>query len=316
VRSGEGDGIRVQPDANRFLRPEALNPRTVLASLGVRPRRRRGEGLEFESLREYVVGDEPRRIDWRATARRGRPIVRSHRHEESRTVLLAVDCSRLMGSRAEPETATPDSRSGHAHAGGFAATKLDHAIDAALALAFAGLVAGDRVGLVLFDRGIRGQIAPVADRASLGLFVDTLSLARTRAVEADYRRMTRELLGHQRKRAMIVVLTDFMEVDDAELVAPMATLARRHEVVFVALREPILEQIESGPEGPAAEGAVSDKDAIGRIHRRIVLADLLREREGRLVRLRRRGLSVLDVPPAEATARTLNRFLELRYGAA
>jgi uncharacterized protein (DUF58 family) len=316
VLSGEGDAIRVQPDANRFLRPEALNPRTVLASLGVRPRRRRGEGLEFESLREYVVGDEPRRIDWRATARRGRPIVRSHHHEESRTVLLAVDCSRLMGSRAEPDATTLESRSGPAPDGGFAATKLDHAIDAALALAFAGLVAGDRVGLVLFDRGIRGQIAPVADRASLGLFVDALSLARTRPVEADYRRMTRELLSNQRKRAMIVVLTDFMEVDDAELVAPMATLARRHEVVFVALREPILEQIESEPDGLVAQAAGAGTDAIGRIHRRIVLADLLREREGRLVRLRRRGLSVLDVPPAEATASTLNRFLELRYGAA
>jgi uncharacterized protein (DUF58 family) len=302
--------MRVQPETERFLRPEALDPRTVLASLGVRPKRRRGDGLEFDSLREYVPGDEPRRIDWRATARRGRPIVRTHRHEESRTVILAVDCSRLMGTRA------PRGSEGDAEVdAGFASTKLDHAIDAALALAFAGLVAGDRMGLVLFDHGLRGQVAPVADRSSLGLFVDALSGVQTRPVEADYRRLTRELLARQRKRAMVIVLTDFMEVADEELVAPMALLARQHEVVFVALREPILEQLDrpGGQSEVAGESADASRRLLS-IHRRIVLADLLREREERLVHLRRRGLSVLDVPPAEATAATLNRYLELRYG--
>jgi uncharacterized protein (DUF58 family) len=272
LEAGEGDVMRVQPETARFLRPEALDPKTVLASLGVRPKRRRGDGLEFDSLREYVIGDEPRRIDWRATARRGRPIVRTHRHEESRTVILAVDSSRLMGARAPH----PSESSAPAVEAGFASTKLDHAIDAALALAFAGLVAGDRVGLALFDRGVRGRIAPVAHRASLGLFVDALSGVQTSPVEADYRRLTRELLAHQRKRAMIVVLTDFMEVDHEELVAPMALLARQHEVVFVALREPILEQIEEQP--MAAEAGRTELEAIRSIHRRVVLADLLRER--------------------------------------
>jgi uncharacterized protein (DUF58 family) len=310
VEAGDGDAIQVQPETERFLRPEALDPRTVLASLGVRPKRRRGEGLEFDSLREYVPGDEPRRIDWRATARRGRPIVRTHRHEESRTVILAVDCSRLMGTRA-PRASWG---AGEADAG-FASTKLDHAVDAALALAFAGLVAGDRVGLALFDHGLRAQVTPVADRSSLGLFVDALSTVQTRPVEADYRRLTRELLARQRKRAMIIVLTDFIEVADEELVAPMALLARQHEVVFVALREPILEQLDAVDGEVGVEGEPVDASRrLLPIHRRIVLADLLREREGRLVHLRRRGLSVLDVPPAEATAATLNRYLELRYG--
>jgi len=297
VMADAGRAIRVRPETERFLRPEALDPRRVLAALGARPRRRRGDGLELDSLREYVIGDEPRRIDWRATARRGRPIVRTHRHEESRTVLLAVDASRLMGTRTGP-----------------AATKLDHAIDAALALAFAGLVAGDRVGLLVFDRGLRAQITPIAHRVSLGLFVEALATVQPRSVEADYRRLTRELLARSRKRAMVVVLTDFMELDEQEIVAPMGLLARRHQVVFVALREPILAQLEApgASGGPPGSGG---SDRLLAIHRRIVLADLLREREGRLVQLRRRGLSVLDVPPGEATASTLNRFLELRYGA-
>jgi uncharacterized protein (DUF58 family) len=309
VEGPAGDSILVQPETRHYLRSEALDPKRVLARLGVRPKRARGEGLEFESLRDYVVGDEPRRIDWRATARRGRPIVRNHRHEESRTVLIALDRSRLMGTRAP----RPDAR---LREDGFASTKLDHAIDAALALAFASLVAGDRVGLIVFDRTVVQMISPVVHRASLGLFVDALSEIQPVPFEADYRRVTREILTLQRKRAMLVVLTDFMEVDHDELILPMTRLARRHETIFVALREPILEQLEEeehSTEPPSGSGL---PDSELKLYRRIVLADLLREREARLVTLRRKGISVLDVPPSEATASTLNRYLELRYGAA
>jgi uncharacterized protein (DUF58 family) len=265
-----------------------------------------------------VIGDEPRRIDWRATARRGRPIVRVHRHEESRTVLLALDRSRLMGARAPH----PSERIG---AEGFASTKLDHAIDATLALVFASLVAGDRVGLVVFDREVGRQIAPIPNRASLARFVEALSDVQASPFEADYRRLTRAILSHQRKRAMVIVLTDFMEVDREELIHPMSLLAKRHEVVFVALREPILEQLEEtgavskvrGSSDTATDSSDSsdfrDRPRLD-LYRRIVLADLLREREGRLVALRQRGLSVLDVPPTQATASTLNRFMALRYG--
>ena len=313
----EAQSMLVHPETERFLRPEALDPKTVLASLGVRPRRRRGDGLDFDSLREYVIGDEPRRIDWRATARRGRPIVRTHRHQECRTVLLAVDCSRLMGARAPSRLDESRNLPGSDSAGGFASTKLDFAVDAALALAFASLAAGDRVGLVLFDRALRGMIAPIADRASLGFFVEALSGVQPSRVEADYRRVTREILTRQRKRAMLVVLTDFIEVDRDELVHPMGLLARRHEVIFAALREPVLDEIDgAGDGGSEAFRAGHAKADSADLYRRIVLADLLQEREARLVTLRRQGLSVLDVRPADATAATLNRFLELRYGTA
>ena len=171
--------------------------------------------------------------------------------------------------------------------------------------------------MALFDRGVRGWIAPVADRASLGLFVEALSGVQAAPVEADYRRVAREILARQRKRAMLVVLTDFIEVDAAELIHPMGLLARRHEVVFAALREPVLDGLEA-PSRDRAKTTEGRTAGSGRteLYRRIVLADLLREREGRLVALRRSGLSVLDVRPSEATAATLNRFLELRYGAA
>lgn len=309
VEGVAGDAILVQPETRRYLRSEALDPKRVLAALGVRPKRLRGDGLEFESLREYVIGDEPRRIDWRATARRGRPIVRNHRHEESRTILLVVDRSRLMGTRA------PQKGVGGTIPSGFASTKLDHAIDATLALAFASLVAGDRVGLILFDRAVTRPIAPVVHRASLGRFVEALSAIQPVPFEADYRRVTREILSLQRKRAMVIVLTDFMEVERDELIRPMSLLARHHEVVFVALREPILEQLEDTGSADSSFVSGAESHPID-LYRRIVLSDLLREREGRLVTLRRQGISVLDVPPSEATASALNRYMALRYGTA
>ncbi len=313
VESPGGDRILVQPETARYLRPEALDPRRVLAALGVRPKRSRGEGLEFDHLRDYVIGDEPRRIDWPATARRGRPVVRTFRQEESRTILLAVDRSRLMGTRA-PSARSADS--GHEGRGkgppDFDPTKLDHAIDAALALVFASLAAGDRVGLLVFDKGIVRFVAPLAHRASLGRFVEALSDVQPESTEADYRRVTREILTRQRKRAMIVVLTDFMEVDREALIQPMSLLARRHQVIFVALREPILERLEEIDD--ASSRGTKGKNVRIDLYRRIVLADLLREREARLVRLRQQGLAVLDVLPGDAIAGTLNLYMTLRHG--
>ena len=119
-RFAEGETLRVYPDTARFLRPAALDPQRLLAALGHKPARRRGDGMEFESLRDYVIGDDPRRLDWAASARRGRPVVRLYQHERNHVVLIALDASRLMGARAGD------------------GTKLDCAVEAALALAVAG----------------------------------------------------------------------------------------------------------------------------------------------------------------------------------
>jgi hypothetical protein len=99
---GDGAVLRVYPDAVHFLRPEALDPRRVLAVIGVKPARRRGEGMDFESLRDYLPGDDPRRVDWRATARRSRLVVRQLQHERNHTVVIAIDFfSRLMASETD-----------------------------------------------------------------------------------------------------------------------------------------------------------------------------------------------------------------------
>jgi uncharacterized protein (DUF58 family) len=285
---GAGDRLRVYPDVARWLRPEALDPRRVLAALGMRPARRRGEGLDFESLRDWVPGDDPRSLDWAASARRARPVVRLRQHEKSQTVILALDASRLMAARVSGRS------------------KLDLAVDAVLALAWTGLACGDRVGLVVFDAVVRAQLAPRGRRADLGDFVEALRCVQPRLVEAELDTLVRHPVLQRQQRALVIVLTDFVEAAAARLLTPLVTLARRHQLLLVALRDPVFEALAARrDDGPA------DVRRHG-LERRLVLDDLLREREVALASLRRAGLQTLDLPGESVTGAVLNRYLALR----
>jgi uncharacterized protein (DUF58 family) len=278
--------LRVYPDTSGLLRPEALDPRRVLESLGVRPARRRGEGMEFESLRDYVPGDDPRRLDWAASARRGRPVMRLHQHERNHTVVIALDASRLMAGRIGSRT------------------KLDHAVDASLALAYAAMLSGDRVALSVFDSEVRGFLAPRAHRRELGPLIEFLRPIEPRLVEADYASLVRTLGARQRRRALVVVFSDFVESDSASPIGILRVLSRYHRVLLVAVRDPLYAELDAGCPGTGMQEAL----------RRVVLDDLLGERETALLSLRRNGLHTLDLAPDHLTAPVLNRYLELRYG--
>jgi uncharacterized protein (DUF58 family) len=281
-----GAALRVYPDAARFLRPEALQPQRVLLSIGVRPQRQRGEGMDFAALRDYLPGDDPRRVDWKATARRGRLVVRQYQHEANHTVIIAVDASRLMAGEV-------DGRS-----------KLDHAVDAALALAYAALTTGDRVGLVVFDREVVAYLAPRAHRHHFGACLELLQPIQPRLVEADHHALLRWVNARHRQRALVVVLTDFVEAGATAFRAPLALLARRHRVVLVAVRDRVYRLLDAGG------GTADPLD----LYRRVVLDDLLRQRETALAVLRRGGAQTLDLAPEAITGAVLNRYLALRHG--
>jgi len=287
VRGPAGAVLDVRPDTRKLLRPEALDARRVLQTLGVRPARPRGEGSEFEALREYVPGDDPRHIDWKATARRGRVMSRIHRHERSHQIVIAVDASRLMAAACGDRT------------------KLDCAVDAALALAYAALVHGDRVGLAIFDRRVRGFVAPRAHRSALGALEAALAHVQPKLEEADHAELVRLLGARQRQRALVVVLTDFVEADASRFQAPLAVLAKRHRALLVALRDPMLAELDA-PHAPNA----GDRE----LYRRIAIDDLVREREVALAELRRAGVQTIDLPPEQIVAPVLNRYLAIRFG--
>ncbi len=263
----------------------ALNVSRLEARLGIRPQRSRGEGFEFESLREYVPGDDPRHIDWRASARSEKLIARQYQVERNHTVIVCVDTGRLMSARV----------------GG--TTKLDHAVAAGVALARATRAAGDRVGWVAFDREIRAWVAPIDARKTVGPLLEATLPLEPSDHDPRYRVLADLLSQRQKKRSLLVILTDFVEgASSATLESYLGLLVRRHCVLLVALRDPLLSQLEEP--APRIDGAG--------IYQRLVLQDLLVEREIALARLRRMGAQTLDLHPKQVTVPLLARYLEIR----
>ncbi len=280
-----GGKIAILPTASSPERRAALSHRSIRDELGLRPRPARGEGREFESLREYFPGDDPRRVDWRATARRGRMMVRQYQTERRHTVILAVDTGRLMAAQAEGNS------------------KLDYALDCAIALARASKEFGDRVGFMAFDRELRLLIQPRGGVGSLGGLVEASARLKASPFEPNYRVLADTLAIHQKKRALIVVLTDFVEGSASrELESYLGVIARRHVVLLVALRDRVLAEVDRRDPGITRD----------RIHRRLALQDLVVEREAALARIARFGAQTLDLDPAEINAPVLNRYLAVR----
>ena len=272
----------------RLQRHAALTHRSLRDELGVRPRRARGEGSEFESLREYVHGDDPRHLDWRASARRGRLIVRRYQTERRHTVIVAVDTGRLMAAKSAGDS------------------KLDCALDCAIALARLSGQFGDRVGLLAFDQELRALAKPRSGAAGVGGLVEATLELRPRPFEPNYRVLAETLARHQKKRALVVVLTDFVEGSASrELESYLAVLARRHCVLLVAMRDRLLAELD----------VREPQIARGRLYRRLALQDLAVEREAALRRIAQFGVQTLDLDPARITAPVLNRYLAIRQAA-
>jgi uncharacterized protein (DUF58 family) len=246
--------------------------------------RRRAPGTEFESIAEYRAGDDPRRIDWRATARMRRLVVRRFQVEQHQDVFLLLDCGRLMGIDAGR------------------GSKLDCAVDAALLLARVALANGDRCGVALFDSDVIGFLPPRASSGAFPTIVESVFDAQSRWQETDFASMFAHLQAHHRKRALVIVLSDVVDAETSQRArVALAHLAARHVVIFAALQTPLLMS--------QTRRILRDRmDAA----RQAVAYRLLREREKTLHALRRSNVQVLDVEPADLTIPLINQYLDLR----
>jgi uncharacterized protein (DUF58 family) len=246
--------------------------------------RQHGAGAEFESLHEFRDGDDPRKIDWRATGRMRRPVIRKYQIERHRDVMIIIDSGRLMGTQTDR------------------GTKLDCAVDAALILARTVLSGGDRCGIAAYDNGLRAYVPPQSGKPSLQTLVDAVYDLHSEFQESDFGPVFVALQRRQAKRSLIVVLSDVTESETSEgLRSSLFVLSRRHVVLFAALRTPALRQVVHGPAkdfNAAAEHAVA--------HR------LLRDRRHTIQSLGRGGIHVLDVEPQRMTVPLINQFLDLR----
>jgi uncharacterized protein (DUF58 family) len=274
--------VRVYPNFAALTRFALLATDHRLSQLGILQRRRRGEGLEFHQLREYREGDAQRQIDWKASARMRRLVSREYRDERDQQIVLLLDCGRRMAARDGP------------------LSHLDHALNAALLLAFVALRQGDAVGLMTMG-GIERWLAPRKSQVALnGLLAHSFDLQPTLA-SPDYHNAAVALMTRLRKRAFVVLLSNLRDEDDEGLRSAVGLLRQRHRVVVASLREPIL--------GDALRAPVAGlEDALTHA----ATAEYLERRQRAFARLELGNVPCLDVEPEALPLALVNRYLDLK----
>ena len=279
-----GEDARVFPNVLGPRRYELAARLGDLASVGFRSIRQSGGGGEFEQLREYVSGDAYRDLDWKSTAKRMRPVTRVFEQERSQTVLLAMDAGRMMATRIG------------------AISKLDHAINAALLLAWVALRKGDRVGLVVFGDHVHHFVPPGRGQAQYRKLLDALYAIEAEETFVDFRRLVEFVQVRQRKRALLVLFSDLLDEAHAmPLAEHAALLRRRHLPVCVTMHDPVAESLADAP--------VDDAKAA---YKRAAAADLLAERESVKAHLTKSGVRLVEAPPGELAVAAVNRYLEIK----
>jgi uncharacterized protein (DUF58 family) len=276
--------VRVYPDIDRARRQTMYLLRSRQVALEKRRVRIPAIGRDFESLRDYQPGDDPRDVCWTVTARRGHPVTKVYQPERSQAVWILVDGGRLLRARIGDRT------------------KLDAMVDAALALAEVALASGDRVGLVTYGRQVHQRIAPARGPQHLRVLLEALASVTAERVEGDHTAAAAAVTSVQKQRALIVWLTDLAETAATpDVVEHAAGLSVRHVVLFTLTREPEMAALAAAP--PADEAA---------LFRMVAVQEMLDRRETLLRGLRQRGVLVLEMPPAAPAALLVDQYLSVK----
>jgi uncharacterized protein (DUF58 family) len=276
--------VRVMPDLSALDRSGDLVARTKLIESGLRRLRKRGVGGEFASLREYTTDDAFRSIDWKASARRGKPMVAQYEVERAQQIVVALDAGRLMTPRLG------DRR------------KLDYAVSAALAIAAMARLAADRVGVIAFAATVLARVQPGSGTQHSAELTDLLSDLEPRFEEADYERAFLEIERSLRRRSLIVLFTDLFDpVASGAVLAAAKLLTARHLVLMVLMNDAAI--------GAALRRVPQHADDA---YRAAVAATLSEERARAVATLRDRGILVVDVPAAELSIALLDAYVDIK----
>ncbi|AEG45078.1 DUF58 domain-containing protein [Isoptericola variabilis] len=251
----------------------------------------RGEGTEFDSLREYVVGDDVRSIDWRATARRGDVVVRTWRPERDRRVVVVLDTGRTSAARI-------DASDGGASAG---ATRLEASIEAALLLAALADRAGDRVQVLAYDRTLRGRVAGASGPRLLPELAETLATVEPALLETDWHGLVGQVRSRVSQRALVVLLTalDPAAVESG-LLPVVDQLTGTHQVVVAAVADAEVAALRAG------------RDDVAQVYDAAAAARGELERAAVAAVLRRRGAEVVEALPDDLAPQLADTYLALK----
>ncbi|QZD70063.1 DUF58 domain-containing protein [Pseudomonas sp. 3-2] len=281
------DHTRVYPDFARLYGGQLLAVDNWLSQLGVRQRQRRGLGMEFHQLREFREGDSLRQIDWKATARHRTPIAREYEDERDQQIIFMLDCGRQMRSQ--------DGELSH----------FDHALNACLLLSYVALRQGDAVGLSTFASDQPRFIAPVKGAGQLKVLLNGVYDLDSTRRSADYPAAVNQLLARQKRRALVVLVTNVRDKDDEELLNAVRQLSQQHQVLVASLRESTLEDRRNS-QVQTIEQALEYCATVDYLNARSVLHE----------KLSAQGVQVIDAPPSELSTDVISRYLSWKKSGA
>ena len=276
--------LRVYPPFASRDEAELRVERARILEVGLRSARGRGGGTEFEQLREWTPDDETRRLDWAATARSAKPIVRTYRAERNQTVLVLLDNGRVQAGQVA------------------GVARVEHAMDAVLLLTHLATRLGDRCGLIAYDAAVRAVVPPSQRSTQLSRISEALYDLQPALVESDHRGAFSEALVRFRRRALFVVLTDLNEQAVGQTLLPaLPLLLRRHLVVVGSVRDPEVE----------GWAAATPSDA-GLAYRKAAAVAALDERHRLAGRLRGLGVIVVDAAPGRLAPALGDAYLDVK----
>lgn len=284
TRIGEIEAVKVYPNMRRAREAElkALGTRSLVAAH--RKTSWRGEGREFESLRDYVRGDELRHISWSATARRGKLTTRQYQIERDQTILIVLDAGRLMTARIEQES------------------KLDSAVHAALALMSAAARAGDNAGLMVFGRRIKAYLPANRGREHMDAALEALYAIEPEMIEPSYSRAFEFIAANSKRRSLVVLLTDLVDEEGSkELLTSLRLLRPRHLPLVVTIADRDLKAV-------VANAPETGKD----LFTQSVAEEIIYHREAALRLVEAQGGLALDVTAAALAPTLLEKYLQVK----
>ncbi|MHC8373409.1 DUF58 domain-containing protein [Pseudomonas sp. MDT1-85] len=281
------DQTRVYPDFARLYGGELLAVDNWLSQLGVRQRQRRGQGLEFHQLREFREGDSLRQIDWKATARQRTPIAREYQDERDQQIIFMLDCGRRMRSQ--------DDELSH----------FDHALNACLLLSYVALRQGDAVGLSTFACEQPRHLTPVKGTGQLNVLLNAVYDLDSSQRPADFQAAANQVLTRQKRRALVVLVTNLRDEDDDELLNAVKRLSAQHRVLVASLREEALDTLRQAPVQTLPE-ALAYCGTVNYLNERAELHE----------RLSAHGVPVVDARPTELGVELVTQYLSWKRSAA
>lgn len=276
--------VEVHPSFRSREAAELRIRRARILEQGLRSVRGRGGGTEFETLREYVQGDEFRHVDWAATARAGRPIVRTYRAERNQLVIVLLDTGRVTAGLVD------------------GVPRLDHGMDAVMGLATVATRLGDRVGLVAFGADVRAVVPPRRASDQLRVLSRAMHELEPELAESAYGEAFKATLARFRRRALLVIVTELAaEAVQETLVPALPLVAREHAVVVASVQDPAVEGLR--------RAEITEPRAA---YRAAAAAGVLAEREAVATRLRGLGARVVDAAPGELAGRLADTYLDVK----